>query len=526
MSRAPLILTSALMLQLLSCSVSSEGAPVSSSPPPTSDAGVVVTAPEILRFLTDTARVDPGESVTVRLQISGSSEPVRLSLVGADSGAYLDQSEVNTDGFVDVTVTAPGTQGTFTVLASAGGAQASITIHVGRGGRTEIVVAPQYDGVRSFPSWDIQVFSDGSCKDRGEEPARQVGSDFSAAPIVIEDVPAGVPLAVVVRGGTLTEGCADVPALPAADSTRVVVLTTDLPLALAHDLDITLNVEPTAEFSALLEARIDAIAAATRGDAADGIAALLDAMRADLTPTERAAFELARMERDWYSRVGAALTEAGQIRTPGSILRALLLRSTQRLYQPGSLVGSVGAVASLPSTTFIQWSTVADVPARVAGFPETLLVTADPEPEDTLRLGGTLPWLPHTLLMALLELDVAESGQDPISALEEQLDCDAIAEALTTAVTADDQTTVVDAFPSCDRACTADLCWRGLEENWYRASTLPAIASTVTIAAAGRAELGDNTNILGFDGSWLGVASLGASDKVPMKGTFRAEQAP
>jgi hypothetical protein len=139
------------------------------------------------------------------------------------------------------------------------------------------------------------------------------------------------------------------------------------------------------------------------------------------------------------------------------------------------------------------------VSAPRAGVPTDHLVTFVANPGDLISVSGVLYFLPSRLVGALAEDQVAASE-----------DGATVPEALAATIGCADLAAVVGPLGDCDAPCTEAACEFALGELW--ASGLDASAEkgdlgSLTIAVSGAGDVDDDAALIGFDGTWIGVAT-------------------
>ncbi len=213
----------ALSLALLGCSSAQE--------PPT----VPSTSPEPLSFEEGASlRLLANETRPLHL-IGGAETPAQVWLDGEYGDASLDRSSVSLDGGRGTfSIRAPGAPAVFAVHAKQGTASPiKLAVSVSPNGFGSLVLSALYQGRRSQTDLAASVFlgkscaslSDGSISDGG-----LVTNGKSGAPLLIENVPAGVSVAVQLRLAHVAKGCVEVPSLVPEQRLPLEIELFDVPL--------------------------------------------------------------------------------------------------------------------------------------------------------------------------------------------------------------------------------------------------------------------------------------------------------
>jgi len=448
-----------------------------------------------------TVRATPPGSFRIRFAFSGGDDP---------ADAVLEASEVETDaeGIARVTLIAPSEPATFNVRASTPSALqvAHQSVVVSAFNVTTLRVEPSYSGQRPIAEWTATTRAGVNCGDLPGNPAPD-GDRFGRAvppnPLLeIDNVPVGVDLAVTVRAGHYIGGCLNVPALSEGDGNQVLVYASDRPLNLsATDLSLSLGATPPhLAFDKLLMASADLAESALLGGAKNDVAALLDGMRDATSALNRQAFNVARTQNGWDSALDSAFgkSAARRMRDPA---QRWLAAGLLALDTPNALVGQLRALGSGVSLT--PRAVAATTPSN-AGFPGLFVGTWSAESNDTVLLGMDLDWAPSRLVTALavapalLEFPEATSAE---LALSLSVDCALVSQVLLAYGVGPGST----AFASCDADCAVNLCRNALASAWNQAQlSSGAELATLSVTAAGPAQVGDEAQVTSLSGSWVG----------------------
>ena len=173
---------------------------------------------------------------------------------------------------------------------------------------------------------------------------------------------------------------------------------------------------------------------------------------------------------------------------------------------PPSLHGSLESIDGVDDQALFTFSSLGSISAAMAGVPSEYVMSLTVDPDDTVRLGGTLYWLPTRYLGSVVEKTALGDGNQP-SSFEEALSDAASCQSLT-----------LDGYDGCDNQCIIELCENGLAQRW--ATALDASAANlqsvdVPLLASGVVIHDDDATLTGFEGSWLGnITGAGAEVKV------------
>lgn len=452
---------------------------------------------------------------------------VRFALPTTDSSdpldAALSTSTTQTDesGRVQVRLTAPSAGTSFKVRASVGSVRTELALRVEVGDDVNVQVQPVYEGNRPITTWTASARVNETCSDYAGTPP---DGTFLADPVagdalpLIEHVPAGVPVAIVLRSGHVVSGCTSLDMLAAGPETpprlvRVTVLDEPIQLT-AADLSIALDLgrhDPA--WQALFMATSATVQQALLGTSADDPDALLDAMRSALDATERQNLDQARLTEGWDALVAAHFGTGSTLRVRETV-RGWLERG-QAAFEaaPHLFEGSLVSVdARTGEFTLEQMSGL--VPS-VASVTTPSLVTWSADADDNLLLGTTLYFSASRLVTGLAEVAATQDyAQAPgaAEALAQALDCEGLGATLTAA--GDD---AAQAFDACDAACMTKLCKSAVTSLWKRAREATSSRPTqLAISATAQAQVGPDAQLTALDGEWVGQLPAPSTTNPPM----------
>ena len=471
------------------------------------DAGTLhFEAPDILTAA-------PATTLTVTLD-ADTAGAITLALDGdyAD-GSLADASVTPAGGKASVVVRTPSTATTFRIHASSsGGAAADLTVAVGAAGFTSLGIHPKYTGVRAGGTVVASAFIDTTCALVTSTPLNDGAISATGAvgtQLVLEDVPAGVSVAIYARIGHYAAGCIDAGALATGQAQDLDLPIYDVPMALsATNLVVTLT--PTADagspaqtyWTAVHERGRDRAVTAFVAGGSDE-AALLDAMTAQVPATSQPAFTASRTSEGWDATTAAWLTaHLPALVPPASTLHeqvyAVLDAAVARTLGPvifGLAQASGGVAQVSPEVVF-------GALASAAGWlaPAPFAWTADAR--DNVQLSGAFLVQTSATLTALA-VTAGGDGDIPhsLAASTTGIDCEGLAAALTS---------TTDSYPSCDATCTSALCSAALVAMWTRAGAASEAADDITqvaLVASGQATVGDAAQPVSFAGNWVSQIS-------------------
>ncbi|HTV19739.1 MAG TPA: hypothetical protein VMG12_13735 [Polyangiaceae bacterium] len=450
---------------------------------------------------------------------------VRFALLGDTDDAFLSASvkETDADGRVEASLTALGAATTFTVRAAAGRASGTLEVITQEASRATLLVNPKYPGTRPVSEWSASVHYGTTCANLTGVPFPD-GEQLTTGrrPVTVEDVTAGVPVAVVVRARQFAGGCQGLSPLRANAVQRVDVDVSDLPMQTANlSLEVGFGVEATEMPNPALDELAFRAVSPLAGSASDDLAALLDAMSA--LSDDTAAFEAARAAQTWRT----ALVNGLAPNLPGTGLRTLVqnwMRSGIELLEvPGALRGTLTALAPGVAASLRLESVIGLAPEE-AGFAAENTASAAAETDDFLQLGTTLQVLPSTLLAAAASqaaLTRDPERTSPADAMATQFGCDDVASIITGVGSQPGE-----AFEGCDEGCALALCREAMGVLWARVadSALPAVPWQISGRA--RARIDDDARPRQVGGTWIGTLTVPNFGTTPIQGPFTGESSP
>ena len=471
------------------------------APFPLGDATVSFDTPGTLTLTTGAT-----EALGVTAQ-PASGFSIGFSLIGNTFDASLDQTTVTADpstGHASVELHAPSMASTFHVRASLldadgkPGPSAERGVAVSEQGFGAVRVMPLYVGTRPVSTWTASVVAHATCKSlQGTLPAEPLGSLTATAALgsepLIDNAPAGLPLAVVVRAEHFAWGCTDSAGPTAGDTIDVSVTVIDKLLDLSTaSVSVGLTYTPDAPFAALLADMTGTLTDAFLPVGSKDGTVLLDAMEV-LVPTASAAtFTQRRMSKSWDALANqhfAALSPGIEERVQAWVAAGLVLQAP--------VIEAGVAAAGKPSHPSVKVVQFGDLDAITAGVVPGVF-TWSAQPNDSVLLAGKLAWAPSRFAAAAA---LPAAQQDFPQATT-------VAAALTSAVDCQGLATALGSFGTCDVACVAQLCGVAVTARWNGASTMGP-AGWVDIEASAAATVGDAAQPTALAGHWVGTFSDG-----------------
>ena len=378
------------------------------------------------------------------------------------------------------------------------GPSADLQVAVSDQGFGSLLINPVYAGTRHPPEWVAKVVSGTSCAALGatlpEDPPGALTAIASPGdPLVIDVAPVGPSLAVAVRGGHYMWGCSDEPNLVANEQKQVDVHIVDKPIDLSSlKLDLALGFTPDpVQWQSLLDTTTDRMVAAMSAPYASEPEALLGTMQQ--LSSDPVAFAEASDKGQWLAALQAQFAAAQLVL--GDTARAFVTAGV------GSAPPQISAeLRSLPDAS--GWSAftlqqVQGVSPPDGGVPADYLMSLTVDPDDTVRLGGTLFWLASRHLGA-------EANR---AAADEMSGAAGLGDLLAAKVQCGELGVYLGGFEGCDAACLGALCANALGAMWSAAEESSADAGLVggiTMQVSGGAEFDDYAALTGFLGAWLG----------------------
>lgn len=487
-------------------------------PPPPNDAKLAFEEEGTLALA-------PGETRTVTvLATPPNSYEISFALLGAPLDASLDKSKVaaDADGRASVTLKTPNAATTFQLRASIkDGPFAELPIAVSDKGFGSLRVVPVYAGTREVTKWVASAVTGTNCKAIADLlpeklQAPQNATAPNGAEPLIESVPVGPNVAVVLRAGYYIWGCTDEPNLKAGQELTVKVPVIDRPIDLSKtdlDLELTFTADAAPYADIMKEAAFALVDGLLPGSIDGASTALLDAMIATSSPDIAGSLADDRAALGWDAKTGEHL---GMLATPP---KELLLQWIEGKLEPtgdplvamSGISGRLVAAENAPTKALFLVKTFGGVEAEAAGIPASHLMTWTADASDTVMLGGNFYWMPSQYVGGVA-LEAAKEVMPGILSMSEALGaifgCPSLA-------------TSLGSGASCDTACLEALCQTALGDLWQNgleASAQAGIVGEIGITASGPAKVDNYAAPMSLEGTWLGTLSAG-SISVSLEGT-------
>jgi hypothetical protein len=454
----------------------------------------------------DTLTLAPGEIATVTIVTSPPDHyAIDFHLVGDALDASLDADQVITDdaGVARVKLRAPNGATNFGLKATiADGPSVTLAVSVSEKGFGSLNIEPVYDGERDADLWVAQVVSGTTCEALTESfPDDPAGAlDAKAVPgesLTVESAPVGPNLAVFVRAGHYMWGCSDETDLVAGESADVKVVVVNKPIdTSAAALAVALDYQPEeAPYQAILDNTEATMKTAFFGASASNEAMLLDEM--ELLSADPSGFAQARSDNDWTTAVNSHLS-THQVDLDAALSGWV---SSGLASQPPTIRGRIDSFEQIEGFTLFTLEQIGSVSPAAAGVPNEYLMELTVDPDDTVRLGGDLFWIPSAYVAAVVESE----------ALAQNTSAASFADVL--AATAHCDSLDLQGMVGCDAGCITQLCQDALVSRWATARDATASQyqwGEIAVQASGSADFDDVASLTGFGGMWLGEVRSGA----------------
>lgn len=443
--------------------------------------------------------------IRVRVQPPG-SHIVRFALLRAED-AFLSSDVVTTgpDGTGSVLLTALSASPGFSLLTMVGRLQEALRVVALEPNLGSLLLQASYlGGTRTVPRWFASVHVNRSCAELAGPPFPdgEALASNSRPEVQIDRVPAGIPLAAILRAERFAYGCRNI-TLRAGSNTISEVEVRDRPLQLAElALRLSFSVEQTAVLNPGLDELAFRAVGPLLGSASDDLAAVLNAMSA--LATDSVAFEQARTERNWrgvlVDGLGGTLAGSG-LRTA---LDDWMSAGLGELSQPDAIVGTLAAPNAAGEAPFTLTS-ISGLTPEEAGFTELSLAAVSTETGDQLRVAVTLSWQPTPLLAKLAErVAIGQTGASSVpDALAQELGCLEVAELLV-----DAGASPGEAFDDCDDDCMLRLCEGAMSVLWSRITDTRQAVVPWELSGVSGAEIDADARPIAVSSTWVGNLTL------------------
>ncbi|AUX41993.1 hypothetical protein SOCE26_034180 [Sorangium cellulosum] len=501
------------MLGLASCSIHLEsgsdaegGAPWDPAPP------------VMLRFEEEgTLQLVPGELRTVRITVQPpAAYHVSFSLLGEAAGAWVDKTTITTteDGRGSVGLHASNLGSTFRLRAATDdGLATELGVAVSAEGFGTLHIHPSYQGTRVAKNWMASVVAGSTCDEIAitaprAPPGALMAHGGPEGPVIMAGAPVGPSLAVALYSGKMLWGCASERELQAGATRDVTVPIQDLPIDMAATrLDTTLLVSPSEGLEDLLAAAADRRLDEFLPEGGEA-AALLDAMELAAPVDQVPAFAARRAALDWDATAQAHLAAL-------SIPLRERCRGWARAGRealPLEIVGVLRGQEDTPGHARFEVSWLGSPTAESDGPTPAYSMSWTAESGDTLRLSGTLSWMPSRYLLGATEAVVAE----------EMPSAGSMPEALSAAAQCAELGASLGGYSGCDPDCMTALCAGGLKLRWHATMTQDGPPGEIVVNALGPAEINSAAVPEVWTARWLGTLSDGEGAAASVAGDAHA----
>ncbi len=446
-----------------------------------------------------TLTLQPTEQVEVVVHTSPTAKyDLSFHLVGDALDASLDLSQAVTDddGVGRVVLRAPGMATTFVLRATIrGGPSAELQVAVSNEGFGTFNVLPIYHGNRPVDSWTVNVFSATSCDALAamwpeEPPGPFTATSSGDTGLVVSGLPVGPNLTVAIRAQHYLWGCTDETNLKANALMDLSVLVVNKPVNIENVvLNVTFDFSPnTAPYSALLDEHLKAMLNRFGNNPSD-TAVLLLAQMAQVNGTIDPNVHAPKMTQHLTDKMVALASVLDELANKGMAA------------QPATITGTLSVTDPKTGTAQLALSSIAGVSASAMNIALQDGLSLAIDPDDTVRLGGSIEWLPSRLLGGAISAQAVMDYPNQLG----------VAEVL--AMVVECSSITFSAGSQCDTICVRQACRQALQTLWD--ATLNESTETLSPAqthfeAAGQPSLADDATLTGFHGNWLGKVTSGS----------------
>lgn len=506
-----LFVTLAASFGVLACSAARDGSSTNSSAMGGAAADLGTATPDATGIAfenSDTLLLRPGQEADISVQLEPPvQERVDFAITATEEterfDGFLTETSVMADdsGTAISRLVAPSRPSVFRIRASVGELAAFRSVSVSSDGFGTVVVTPEYAGNRELTRWVASARSGTTCQEL--ESLWQDGpiSASGEERVVLDSIPVGPEVAVVVRQGQSISGCAMIGELKPGQSVEVSVEAMDRPIQLA-DVHIGLQLgiqRTTSGFTANLDSAIEElVASVTDGTAHDGQLLVQSMQNAIETTNDQAAFGENAVSSDFELVAKNELGDATIVRKEA---RSLFVQAGSSIPTASTFTGVLDFSSD---DAVLELQSVSGVPASTAGFMEASIWEVETQPNDVLVLGGTLSFQMHRWLTAVAERQSAENETSPSQRLLDVASCSAVGAALAEAAGG-------EIYSGCSSACAVQLCEQAAMNLWARTENASSRLSSMLTGLTVDAQVDDAARLLSFQGSWVGTLGDGAS---------------
>lgn len=439
---------------------------------------------------------------------------IALSLVGQALDAWLDTPVVVADastGHATFELHAPSLATTFRLRASlldergAPGPSAERAVAVSGEGFATLRVVPSYQGIRHVDAWSASVAALTTCTDLAltlpqDPPGALLASAATHEEVVVENVPVGPKLAVVLRAGHYAWGCTEIEAPAPNRALFAEVVVIDKPLDLSHaSLATTFEYGVGAADLQPIFTRGSALLAEAFLPSGSKIGAVvLNGMQALVSAQDKAIFTQRRIDEGWDQIAAQHFAQQ-----PTGLRERLESWMSTGLDTQSPSFEAILAAGATSGQVMLTPTRFGDADPQMAGMTD-VLASWSTEPQDSVLISASLEWEPSrfagaaALGPALQDVPAASSVADALALAG---DCSALASAL-------------GAFGSCDIACVRHLCSASIEARFgaaLGASQEVGMLGEIIVKAAASATISDAAEPITLVGTWVGDFTDGVS---------------
>jgi hypothetical protein len=367
-------------------------------------------------------------------------------------------------------------------------------------------VLPMYDGNRPVEAWTVHVFSATSCEALAAMWPEEPPGPFSATGsgetgLVVSGLPVGPKLTVAIRAQHYLWGCTDETNLKANALMDLSVLVVNKPVNIDNvELNLTFDFSPSAApYDALLAEHLNAMLDRF-GDKPSETAALLLTQMAQVNGALDPNVYAPKMTLHLTDNMVSLASDLAELANKGMPA------------QPATITGTLRVTDRKTGTAQLELTSIAGVPASAMNVALQDGVSLTIDPDDTVRLGGSIEWLPSRLLGGVISAQAVIDYPNQVGM------------AAVLAMAAKCSGLTFSAGSQCDTSCVQQACRQALQTLWDAAlneSTETLSPAQTAFEAAGQPSLSDDATLTGFHGMWLGKVTSG-SHIAPVTGSISA----
>lgn len=484
-------------------------------------------------------RLAPGETQTIQVTVDPAGEQaIQVALLGNPSGAFLSASELLTDsdGRAELELTIAADTESFTLLVTADGNSEEVDVLVSSIARANVLVVPEYAGVRAFTHWNVTLSTGDECDSLPAYNGPTTTSFERTAPAMLVQRRADKPVTLLVSAEEYIFGCRRDVILEPNQENVIAVTMTDRPMQIDQiDWDLGFGIEESSDirsrFNAVIELMVDAFSPAPSD--VDLFLQLL--IRRSHDPP---AVDSQSRAQQWGTRLRGFLgAEADSVMR--DIARAWLLSGTRLLFDSNSFSGHLTHTQNTSGRAIFELASIAGLSPRGAGVPDLYATSLTVEAEDELLTSLEVQALPSRLFVALAGAARARSSLAPVSPPDGATsqtstapdDSSNESDSVTSNVVEDVARYFADDIgcrllaasltsgsedPACHLACVEALCQQVIEDMWWSAGNAVLDPASITVLASGPARIDNQAKPLGLSGTWVGETDFDVNGELPI----------